>query len=468
MTLKILFLAGPCGREVWMWKIYQEMIKKEDIIPHFIALRKKDVDFFLSKGINSDQITEIFPLENKGLPNMDFLSKCEEKYNLRIWDLWNITLARDKKRAKLSKIEVLGYFQNAFSGIEKIINDFKPNYYLYYGVAGYSTALFNEVLRKNEVTVLELSAAIIPNRFSFLEDLSNVWASLIHYYHLYRKEGIPKEKKEQAENFVKLFRSNPKNPDCAKKFREPFKEKINRLFVYAWQIIKYREIPSNLRFIFWPIIQKFYNFINIFEKPVKNEKFIYFPLHFQPEATTLIYGKWYVDQVNLIEKIAQSIPLTHTLYVKEHPFGYGNRNLSFYKRIKRIPNVRLIGPYENNFDLIKNCSLLTTITGTSGWEALLLGKPVITFGNVFFNVCEETVKVTNIMELPEIIEENLDRKVNEQDVINLVSAVFSCSYKGLARLPSDCNNHSLEKDNIKLLVDGIQDYINSHTSNAKG
>lgn len=460
MAKRILFLTGPCGRDIWMWKIYQEMNKRERLEPHFIAMRQKDIDLLTSKGIKTEQITAIFSLVKGPKPDEDYLRKCEEKYSINIWDFWNINLARDKKRAKISREEVLSYFQIAFYNIEKIIKNFKPDYYICYGVAGYSTALFTEVLRQNKVNVMELASAIIPNRVTFLEDLSNIWPSLSQSYEEIRKKGLTQEEEKQAKQFIEDFRNRPKKPDCAKKFSEPFKNKIQRYTNYTKQVLRYRQLPSNLRFVFWPIIQKFYDSIGIFEKPKSNEGYVLFPLHFQPEATTLIYGKWYVDQAALIENLSKSIPVTYKLYVKEHPFGYGNRDLSFYKRIKRLPNVRLIGPHENTFELIKNCSLLATITGTAGWEALLFQKPVITFGDIFYNICEETKKVEKIEELPKIIRGRLDKKINYMTLVEFVGAMFKCSYTGLARLPSDCNDYSLEEENIKLLVKGIVDYIN--------
>ena len=35
---------------------------------------------------------------------------------------------------------------------------------------------------------------------------------------------------------------------------------------------------------------------------------------------------------------------------------------------------------ETNLKLIDKCKAVATITGTSGWEALIRGKPVLHFG----------------------------------------------------------------------------------------
>ncbi|MBI2145816.1 hypothetical protein HYU22_00570 [Candidatus Woesearchaeota archaeon] len=459
MVKTILFLTGSCDREIWMWKIYQEMAKTQAIKPHFIATREKNLDYLVAQGVPKNEITTLFPFHNGSTADRGYLSKCEQRYNINIWDAWSVSAVRKRSRGKLSTEEILSYFQSAFEGMERIVEEIKPDYCICYGPSGYHAIVLYSVLQKNKVRIIELVSSIVPNRFTFAEDLSNIWPSLDYAYKDIKRNGLSSEERIKSEQFVKDFQNKPKIQDCAKEFKEPLRKKAERASSYAYQVLKYRKLPPDLRFVFWPLIQKVYDHAGIFETPRPGEKYVLFPLHYQPESTTLIYGKWYVDQLSLIENISKSMPLTHLLYVKEHPFGYGNRNLSFYKRIKKIPNVRLISPHQNNFELIKKSSLLLTITGTSGWEALLFEIPAVTFGNIFYNVCEETIKVKNIEFLPEIIKNSVDRKINRDNLINFVAAMFRCSYSGLARLPSDCNNHSLDKDNIKRLVQGISDYM---------
>lgn len=462
MVKRVLFITGSCGRELWMWKIYKEMSKKEEIIPHFIATREKNIDYLLSQGVSKENITEIIPfINNSSEVNEKYVQECEKKYDLNLWDAWSVSAVRKRSRAKMTQEKIYQLFQIAFEKIEKVIKNHRPEYCICYGPSGYHAVIFHSVLRKSNVNILELVASMMPNKFTFAEDLSNIWPSLVESYEEIKKEGISKKERTDVEKFIHDFQNRPKIPDCNKKYKEPLKKKMEKYSSYAYQLLKYRKLPPDLRFFFWPIIQKTYDHMGIFEKAKSGEKYVFFPLHYQPESTTLIYGKWYVDQLALIENISKSIPMTHQLYVKEHPFGYGNRNPSFYKRLKKIPNLRLLSPHENVFDIIKNCSLLITITGTGGWEALLFRIPTLTFGNIFYNVCEETTKVKKIEELPEIIKEKLDSKIDQEKLVQFVAAMFHCSYDGLARLPSDCNNHSLEDENIQLLVKGIYQYLNN-------
>lgn len=133
------------------------------------------------------------------------------------------------------------------------------------------------------------------------------------------------------------------------------------------------------------------------------EPYVFFPLHVNPEASTMIYAPDFVDQLAVIEALAKNIPLSHKLYVKEHPIMIGLRPSKFYEAIKRYPNVRLISPYADNFSCIRNADLVSVITSTAGWEGLLMGRPVITFGNSIYTHLDLTKSCTDYSKLGFII-----------------------------------------------------------------
>jgi hypothetical protein len=117
---------------------------------------------------------------------------------------------------------------------------------------------------------------------------------------------------------------------------------------------------------------------------IGEEAYILLPLQVNPEASTMILAPNFVNQLVMVESLAKNIPMTHKLYVKEHPAMLGRRPREFYEEIQRFPNVRLIDAREDNFRLIRHADLVVTATGTGGWEAILMGRPVITFGNAFY------------------------------------------------------------------------------------
>lgn len=119
--------------------------------------------------------------------------------------------------------------------------------------------------------------------------------------------------------------------------------------------------------------------------PIGTKPFCIYALHTQPESSIDVAGSYFSDQIALITYIARSLPASHELYVKVHPTDVDGKPLSFYKRIKRIPGVRLINYDVSSRDLVKKASIVFTLTGTIGYEAGLMGKQVITFAKNFYN-----------------------------------------------------------------------------------
>lgn len=113
-----------------------------------------------------------------------------------------------------------------------------------------------------------------------------------------------------------------------------------------------------------------------------HKKYIYFPLHMQPECTTIPQaGKSYYNHAVPIRILASVLPDDVYIYVKENPKqAYGARKKAFYKELLAIPHVVLVDPKTNTYELIKNSIAVSTLTGTAGWEGLFYQKPFIMFG----------------------------------------------------------------------------------------
>ena len=102
-------------------------------------------------------------------------------------------------------------------------------------------------------------------------------------------------------------------------------------------------------------------------------------MHRQPEASIDVIGRYYEDQIKLIENLWKVLPYDYFLGVKEHSNAIGDRGLSFYKHIEKLRNVLLIDHTADSHELIKMSQAVFTVSGT------VLGKPSFTFAPVFFN-----------------------------------------------------------------------------------
>ena len=155
---------------------------------------------------------------------------------------------------------------------------------------------------------------------------------------------------------------------------------------------------------------------SIFDKINTKDKFFIFPLHMQPEASTLILSPFYVNQKECIINISKLLPLDTYLYVKEHKSALGQHNLKFYNELKKHPNIKLISYRESMFSLIKKSIGTVNLSSTVGLESLLMKKPSIMLGNVFYNDTGLTFKVNSFSELEEVLREVGKSSFNLDDV----------------------------------------------------
>ena len=173
------------------------------------------------------------------------------------------------------------------------------------------------------------------------------------------------------------------------------------------------------------------NFINkkLSKNPKLNEKFIFFPMSLDMERSTLIDAPYHTNQIEVIHSIAKSIPANQKLYVKEHPsqFLRGWRSISNYNDIINIPNVTLIHPDFPSEKLYQNCSLVITIGGTAGYEAALYEKPSIIFNDLRYSILPSVHRLRSFEELPSVINDSINTKVNIDDINRYVKLVESAT-----------------------------------------
>ena len=200
-----------------------------------------------------------------------------------------------------------------------------------------------------------------------------------------------------------------------------------------------------------------------FKEPDYSQKYVFFPLHYQPEGSTCVCAKKYEKQLIFIDAWAKSLPADTVLYVKEHYTLLVHKELSFYKELKKYPNVVLINPWVNSRKLIENAEVVTTLTGTAGYEAMLLRKPVIIGGNaVYWNA----PGVVNIKDVYGNYLETINgwKKPEREEIIKYLCALFRSFHKGNAY----CQNYpELIKDNIDLMVDSLYEKLKNLYSDSK-
>ncbi|MBK8817498.1 MAG: hypothetical protein IPN42_19405 [Methylococcaceae bacterium] len=168
-----------------------------------------------------------------------------------------------------------------------------------------------------------------------------------------------------------------------------------------------------------------------YTQPVKEEKYLLYPLHFHPEASTSILAPDFIEELAVIKSIAFRLPTTHKLYVKEHPSAVALQSIGFYKQITAMPNVRLIGPNYPTKTLIRHSEGVICVTSTVGFEAAVLNKPVIILGNVFYAYFPNVKRISDYSQLALAFQwlENY-RIVSEADILNATAAYVEFGFPG--------------------------------------
>jgi hypothetical protein len=294
------------------------------------------------------------------------------------------------------------------------------------------------------------------------------WERVERIFSTLMARGLSPEQERSAQAYVEQFTNKPLRPTgMATRAKMPSLDtpELRRLGRATWRYFADRSDPtvrSPLHLIDRRLRRiariKLSDWRGIWERPVPGEKYVFYPIHVQPEASTLVQAPLYVDQVALIEDMAKSVPIDHRLYVKEHVSSKGRRPVEFYERIRAIPAVRLLGPEEDTWSLIRGASVVAVITGTVGWEALLYNKPVVTFGDVFFNVVPEVYKAG---QLPkdrwyEVFKRAATNHVSDRHaVLALITALFEATHPGFIGNP-DTFPEALDPENISNLANALR------------
>ena len=204
---------------------------------------------------------------------------------------------------------------------------------------------------------------------------------------------------------------------------------------------------------------------------IENKKpFIYFPLHPEPERSTLIAAPLFTNQIEVITNIAKSLPNGYNLYVKEHPLQSIRewRSISYYKQIMSLPNVTLIHPSVKPDYITKRSSLVISINSTSGLEAGFYNKPSITLSNQDFSYLPFVHQIKTLDELPDAIKTSLKKEVNISDLNNYLNLIEFNSFE------SDTLDLSIEFDDIfhyngflvagEIPIDKMQSFLERHSN----
>lgn len=363
--------------------------------------------------------------------DINFLKSIEKKYriNLRSISFTERTFyEKFNSYHKFKNNEILKILQQECKFFEDVITEVKPNFLLMFASDWHHMHLFSQICKASNVKVLMLDLAKfgIKMKIEDEEDLVKESNKSITSSNRTFEEMRNYLKKDGRANQVKaikdkFFTSRRKKLDAFSQIffsggnKEYRKTYINfgktRLNVFRIEIIK--ALKASYR-------NSFLN-RNCIKNLPENDSFIYYPLHLEPERVLLIDAPYYTNQIEVIRNIAKSLPIRYKLYVKEHPNmkAIGWRPVSFYKQILELPNAKLIHPFVSSEEIVKKCSLVISITGTAGIEALFYKKPSISLSKFWgYSKLPSILRPSQIQELPQTIKAALMKEIDAKELNN--------------------------------------------------
>ncbi len=197
----------------------------------------------------------------------------------------------------------------------------------------------------------------------------------------------------------------------------------------------------------------------LFDSVNNEDKYYLYPQHFKPEASTSILAQNYCSDISVIENIAFNLPFGSYLYVKEHYVNYGRFPVSYYKKLKNIPNVKLIHCEENTKQLIDNAEAIITLTSTVGFEALMANKPVFVFGNVFYE-CHPNCKKLNTFEqlYRELSHCYIKTNDNNDNNLRFIHTYKNMTFESNVYYFLENSNYNLHEEFIYPFIKAIEQY----------
>ena len=357
-------------------------------------------------------------------------------------------------RRRFSDDELLCILQRGLERMETLFDELKPDLvvsFICVTMLDYIAYLF---AKARGVRFLNLRPTRISDRVAFSHLLNDPSPELAHQYQRLLA-GQRSQFEEEARRYIQHVREQhgryegvvrPSDMPALKSNASKF-VRIDRLFSAIRDYWHYRNstaatdnhVPDPLRRLYFTAwrnprqarrTREFFNGQYVLEADLQALRYVFFPLHTEPEVSLLVYGRPYVNQIEIVRMLAMSLPIDTVLLVKEHPWMVGKRSLGSYQKMMDIPRVRFADPTLEARALIKHARLVTVITGSVALEAAMLGKPVITFGDCPYNLLPDTMvrRCVDPRQLQTLLKDAMaEHKSDDAAILAYVAAVFESS-----------------------------------------
>lgn len=389
-------------------------------------------------------------IDPKKKPDLDYLRVFEEKYQISLWTLaYNERLFYQfNDYYKFTEDEILSILEQECKLFEKILDETKPDFLIMLDTNMHHNHLFYEISKKRGVKPMLLVATRLARRWTISSVADNV------DFLPDKIMGNGNKSLEELQDYLRVYDTFTLMSKTEKRFSGSKMGLIGAALSFL-----FKNTNSNIRTHYsyygrtklkvlsktiQNILKTKYRGSFINHNFVKNideyDKFVFFPLHQEPERSLLITAPFYTNELEVITNIVKSLPIGYKLLIKEHPAMMNRewRPISYYKKIMDLPNVILIHPNVKPEEIYKKCSLVIAISGTASFEAAFYQKPSIILADTSFSMISSIHRMRSMEELPTVIRTSLKKSVKLSELNEYVDTLLQNTFE------FDYHNYTLD------------------------
>jgi hypothetical protein len=289
------------------------------------------------------------------------------------------------------------------------------------------------------------------------------------------------EMRAQAAQFVRDFRKNPvpsrRLPEIVQ--GDPDYEIIERYLPPLWQrVLRFGVAAFERPDLFEPVFIRLALMRNFawIREPIRGQRarrnaahydiadianlpkrFVYYPLHFTPEASINTPAPFYVDQLRVVDALRLAMPNGCILVVKEHPDCLSARSTSFLRKLRRLPGVTIAKVTMSSLELMRRAALTATVTGTAGLEAFLLGRPAMLLGSGISSWLNGTHPPASDVRAG--IASAIDNPPSDEFIIERVAQLLSVGYPFVYGSAHEPGEPVLRRGNMRRMWEALKDHL---------
>tara|TARA_Y100000588_G_scaffold395054_1_gene519474 strand:+ start:1503 stop:2951 length:1449 start_codon:yes stop_codon:yes gene_type:complete len=333
---------------------------------------------------------------SKDLEYSDVLDRAldlEKKYKVRLSQmmseergigrgyLFNVDRYPSVAKAWWPQDRKLSTIVTRFEKAEQIFDFFRPNCIICWR----NNPVLFKVASHRGLTSLSLAPIKLGERFIWAEDtfLTSPWLDSSIRKNL--QKGI--DDLQSVESYDLEAGTKLRMEKTRFTWIQAMSDAFHQIAIEFYRVLRGTRKKDHYKFMGWvPVILRrpvaYSHFCKFGVNPSEliGKRICFIPLHLEPEITLLSVSPEFNNSLEMISWISKAAPADVTLVVKENPISFGVRSRWYYDQLRQISNVELADPNVSSWDWIEAASLVATITGTAGTEAVIFRKPVLSFG----------------------------------------------------------------------------------------